>query len=398
MAMMMKAMQKDPLKFLNEDVLRLLTPATALALVQDGESQRSLFSADILNKIIAANNNRSLGSFGKSLMATTVDPAETIASCVKTCHDTAMYEWTNHELAIAERCLEKVQTPANETEKETTRRHPKSKPNIHQEADKITALEEELVVEAKRLEQTKRAQKVINCNLELEKSAPIVVLSEDVRSRISPALEPFTEHFNGYFTFSFLDGSAEVSMKIDIDHQVVGPGLSIKDGGSASKLLRAIFLGSFDSMDEEILPIRNSILSPLLETQDLQKDLCETSHLFLRIDSLCKSVKSLESEFLCSLDSECDKVHLSFSNHQKGEVIKVDFEYESMLAETWDATTVPNDVKVSVVSPEDDRDGLSNYLQQKARAILSSASRADPSLLHRIVNHVMLALSEAKDE
>jgi hypothetical protein len=123
----------------------------------------------------------------------------------------------------------------------------------------------------------------------------------------------------------------------------------------------------------------------------------DASGLYFRIDLLLKSVRSLETKFLCHVDSEPNgSVYLSFSAHADGDIIKVNFEFESLLTEEWNVTTVPNDVKVDVISAEHDWDHLSEILERKAKYTLYSASSIDHTLLQRIVNGVIIGYSLGK--
>ncbi|KAL3782574.1 hypothetical protein HJC23_005277 [Cyclotella cryptica] len=430
MIMMMNALQKEPLKFLNEDILRNLTPSTALRLVNDGEDEHSLSPGDsqwfqsilnrdighvirnteffeslLLNGIIDMASHRSsvLPFERKITNRTPCDTLQTVGSCVKTCHDTATVEWSDVELAIAERSLSVFQESAAEmnasSENEVTHISSTAKSSIRDETDKIKVLEKELAVEVDRLEQLMRAQYIICSSLELERFSPIVGLSEAVRKHISPTLEPF-EPFNGSdFDFSLLDGSAEVTITIDVmSDEVEAIGFSIKDGGASIKLLQAIFMGSIDSGVSETIgpfPIRNSVSSLILRAQSASEIFMDASGLLFRIDLLLKSVRSLETEFLCHIDSEPNgNVSLSFSAHQYGDIIKVHFTFESLLTDEWNVTTVPNDVNVSIISAEHDWDHLSTILEEKAKGSLYSASPIDHTILEKIVNRVMHGFSQ----
>jgi len=69
--------------------------------------------------------------------------------------------------------------------------------------------------------------------------------------------------------------------------------------------------------------------------------------------------------------------------------------FRNLLCEDWCVTTVPNSVKVSVVSPVEGEDLslVSNQLQEKAQSILlragSSRSNCDPILLRRICSELI---------
>jgi hypothetical protein len=266
---------------------------------------------------------------------------------------------------------------------------------------KIKALEEKLAVETNRLVSFKRAQQILDYNLELERNNPIGVLFDEVRCSISSSLEPFSP---SYFSFILLDGSAEVTVEIDGPQmfKAIG-GLSIKDGGTAVKLLQAFLLGSIDAATNEVTypkPIRQCVLSGLLQYGDLQDVFREISHLLSRIDSLLKCVKHLETEFSCTLDSESNgDVNLAFSSHEDGEVIKVEIIFRSLLLDTWNVTTLPSNVNVSIISAENQRDQLSSMLQQRTRDMLhDSATCTDPTFLKKVVYGVMSGVEKINVE
>lgn len=431
MIKMMSALQKDSVTFLNEDVLRNLTPSTALSLGMNREDNSSLSSGDslwlqsilfpdigrrirsigcfeslLLNGVIeVASDRSSLSFFETKSTSRTGDTAQTIFSCVKTCHDTATMEWSNVELHIAERTLSIFQESVAKTNAEGENKvmdvSAKEKPAVRDETEKIRALEKELAVEVDRLEQLMRAHRILSSSLERERCSPIVALSEAVRKHISPTLEPF-EPFNGSdFDFSLLDGSAEITVTIDVmNEEVEAIGFSSKDGGASIKLLQAIVMGSIDTGVNMALgpfPIRSCVSSLILQAQSASEIFMDASGLFFRIDLLLKSVRSLETEFLCHVDSEPNgNVYLAFSAHADGDIIKVNFEFESLLTEQWNLTTVPNDVKVAVISAEHDWDHLSEILERKAKYSLHSASSIDHTLLQRIVHDVIIGFSQGK--
>ena len=417
-------LDKDPLKFLNEGVLHDLTPSTALALVKGKDENNNLFShllkstfstnnVDIIRSlwclesllqqevVTACCDQSLLASFGKSQAVAVIDDDETISSCVKTCHDTASHEWAKIELSIMKNTLNKLQDLAEMIDRGKTKQVAAapcrlSKP-LQNEMSKIKALEEELAQKSNHLASLKRAQKVLSCSLELEHNYPIVSFSEDIRSIISPGLEPFTQGFSGSdFSFTLLDGSAEVTMVIDSD-EVKMMGFSVKDECSSTKLLQAIFLGTVDTGNEipYPMPIRSCVISSqLLLDEPLNDKFMAFSCLFSRIDSLLKSVKSLETDFLCSVDSKANDTILSFSASQDGDVVKVDFVFDSLLTDTWNITTIPTFVEVSILSDED-TDDLCAIMQHNINAMLGSANLYDPWFLVQILHTTMAGISEA---
>ena len=167
------------------------------------------------------------------------------------------------------------------------------------------------------------------------------------------------------------------------------------------KLIQSILLGTVDVATDEVTyptPIRDCVSSSIIpEDQNLCDAFREASKLFSRMDSLLKSVKCLEAEYLCTIDAVSGgDVHLAFSSHQEGEVIKIDFVFASLLTDTWTVTSVPNDVRVSICTAEGNRDELCAQLQQQANGMLNSACHIDPIVLNRVVDGVMSVALESK--
>lgn len=427
MAQLMEAMQKDPLTFLNENVLHSLTPATALEIIKYQKDEHSLydqllelvFSADDANNIRSVGSLESillhmakslddhnvLRSYGKSEANTDIDHEETIASCVNLSHETATHEWSKIERDVAQHALTKLRELVDGAQ-ENAKQHTisaasKSKELIQGELAKIKVLEDELAKETSRLTSYKRAQQILRSSLEIERCNPITGLSEEVRKSTVPCFELIDNSLTDC-TFPLLDGSAEVTMNIDIGLQQMNAiGFSIKDGGSAMKLIQSILLGTVDVATDEVTyptPIRDCVSSSIIpEDQNLCDAFREASKLFSRMDSLLKSVKCLEAEYLCTIDAVSGgDVHLAFSSHQEGEVIKVDFVFASMLTDTWTVTSVPNDVRVSICTAEGNRDELCAQLQQQANDMLNSSCHIDPIVLNRVVDGVMSVALESK--
>jgi hypothetical protein len=423
---LMQAVKKDPLQFLNGSILHRLTPATALALITGYEETNSLLpqlfesispkdderkvrSFGCLESIIqnevsdACDNENIICSIEKSEATTAIDQEETIASCVQASHDIATHEWSKIELAIAQHVLTKLKELTETVDESSNHKNvapASAEPNIQiqEETAKIKALEEELATETNRLTKCKRTHQILRSSLDIERYNPIIGLSEEIRKNTVPCFELFEDSLT-YFTFSLLDGSGEVTMNIDHETQQMGAmGFSINDDSPAMKLLQAILLGRIDVAPNNVqypTPVRDCVVSSLLvENQHLSDSFREASSMFSRVDSLLKAVKCLESECLCTVDSDPDgSAHLTFTVHRRGKLIKVDFRFESLFTDSWSITTVPNDVAVSIVS-DDDREDLCSRLQKEARHVLNSASYIDPLLVQRTVKSVMSGLSE----
>ena len=424
MIQLMQILEKDPLQFLNQNVLHSLTPATAITFVK-GETAKNSLISQLFHSICSsndANNTRSLeyletvmqneisdacdelltiASCGKNVISTAIDHNKSIASCVKTCYDTATFEMSNIELAFAERSLkklnelaEKMSTNGKERRCEKDSRNQRSTQN---ETPTIKALEEQLAIEADRLFRHKSAHQLLCSCLELEQNFPIGELSEDIRKSITSSLELFSISSSGsHSNFLLLDGSGDLTVEID-GEMIKTVGFSAKEGGPTIEFLQAIFLGRMDIASDEAFypaPIRDCVKSSLTH-HDIFVD---SSCLLSRIDSLLKAVKRLEKEFLCSVDlAQNESVELSFSTQQSGEVIKVVFVFESLLSDTWSVTTVPSIVKVSIISTENDRSQLSNLLEIKSNDMLKFASHSDPTLLQRIVNVTLMGRPRFSD-
>jgi len=279
---------------------------------------------------------------------------------------------------------------------------------IVQSQMEIKSLEDQMMKEADNLIQTKRAKQLFDAYLELERSNPISVLVEEIRSSITPV----PKINNGSdFIFSLLDGSAEIVTKVldkddddvkDIPcNELLELGCFIKDGGSSTRLLQAILLGNIQmNADETVgpLPLRESVSSRILwNATSREEAFHEMIHLFSRINLLVQSVRDLEdTNGFCTLnESANDGVNLYVSMHHEGMVVQIGFLFDNLLGREWMVTTAPNDVKVSVISSEGDSSRCVGQLQTKARSLLVRSSEADPTLLSRICNTMMENFAEA---
>ena len=420
MLVMLQAGTKDFITFLDEDIFHSLTPSTYLALIKGQDDKKYLFP-ELFTSIASWNDLHNIESFqsilgneiasacsDKFLFSSTekiqlatslIKEEQVIASCVKKCYDNAAFEWSNIELAMANEAAIKFEELVKQNKKdiEAKKQAPvksKTKQLVQDEVSLIKSLEEELVGEINRLASFEREQQILRSNLELERYSPIVMLSEEIRSSIH-RLEPF-DAASG-FNIPLLDRAAEVTIEID-GERIIEIGFSIKGEGISIQLLQALLLGQIDTATDISypIPIRKSLSSRLMDNQCLKSAFRDAFTLLSRVDSLVACVKSLETEFMCTMSSEANgDVTIAFSAHQGGRVIKVGFVFESLLASTWHVATVPADVKVSIVSAENDQDNISESLQQKAYTILKSAGASDPILLKRVVFGVMSHVSEA---
>ncbi len=200
------------------------------------------------------------------------------------------------------------------------------------------------------------------------------------------------------FTFPLLDGSAEIAMKIALDEdegiKLMELGCFVKDGGPTIKLLQAILLGNIDVKVDQSLgpfPLRES-LAMILQNEGREELFLQMTHLFSKINALLLSVRELEANAFCTVNSSSNNGHVIFSvslDHG-GIVVQIGFMFGKLLAEDWIATTIPNDVNVFIISSGRDFSFLVNQLRVKAQCMLEAGSNSsDPILLRRICDKVM---------
>ena len=139
----------------------------------------------------------------------------------------------------------------------------------------------------------------------------------------------------------------------------------------------------------------------ILESESREELFLQMSHIVSRIDALVRSVRVLETrKGFCVVNATNDgnvtlSVSMSLEGHE-GVVVNTTFLFSNLLCEDWCVTTVPDSVKVSVVSPVEGEvlSSVSNQLQEKAQFILlrarSSRSQCDPILLRRICSELMI--------
>mmetsp|Transcript_14018 Transcript_14018/g.25300 ORF Transcript_14018/g.25300 Transcript_14018/m.25300 type:complete len:1244 (+) Transcript_14018:189-3920(+) len=477
--------QMDPLAFMNEHILKGLSPLTSLSLIADencSNNNESMFcgnskwlqSALLFNendsgkskfvqksfesmlleeiKEISSSSDQS-SSRSSQTRSTTMSDADlqTISSCIQQFHIISSMDWSSMELDAAMRSLSRLQEMAEtmqaktedgdkfvascckklmETSTLTMQQLAKSndvvpslnkklklrKRKVQSQMDetmtKIKSLEDQLTTEVTRLHQTKRAKQIFDTHLEMERSSPISVLSEEIRSSIVPA--PMTANASNFasdfpFTYPLLDGSAEIAIKIatseeeeDTASSSESPmelGCFIKDGGVAIKLLQAILLGNMETKVNETLgpfPLRESLSSMILQNESREESFLQMTHLFSRIDALVRSVRDLETNGFITVNETVDgDVTVTVSMHHEGTVVQTGFLFGNLLGKDWHATTTPSDVKVSIVSAERDLCVLGNQLQEKAQSILAGSSSSDPILLRRICDTVMENFAQA---
>ena len=469
---------KAPLAFLNEQLLRGLSPSSSLALLVDGimNGSQPMFSGESKWLQSVLFDRKSFGNKStpaaqvifesmlsdeiKEMVSNKSPPAQsssspvqsdvdlhTIATCIQQFYTISCLDWSSLEVDVAARALVKLQEwekskestteECNEfvdtcsqkllkivtqvfTENESDFAMPSSstkllklrkrrvQSQIDNETSKIKSLEDQLALEVDRLQQIKRVKQLFDAHLDMERHSPISVLTEEIRTSItpSPSMTPTMMDNATGFTYSLLDGAAEIVMKIPLDDEEVDGnsnsdsmlielGCFIKDGGASIQLLQAILLGSLDMKVDESLgpfPLRQSLSKIILENDSREELFLQMSHIISRIDALVRSVRELESsQGFCSVKTTANgDVSFSISMSHEGTVVQIVFLFDNLLGNDWCVTTVPNSIKVSIVSSSEREDNLSllkSQLQETAQSMLggsSSSKNVDPILLRRI--------------
>jgi septal ring factor EnvC (AmiA/AmiB activator) len=188
-------------------------------------------------------------------MSTSMSDAdlETVASCIQQFHRVSSLEWTRMEIDAAERSLSRLQASAETIEKEsengnnfvascikklmeadnlTMQQLAKSKNDaampslknkrklrrrrllsqMEEEMAEIMSLEEQLAEETDRLRQARRAKRIFDTQLEMERSGPVAAaLSKEVLSSVGPG--PASDNGSDVL-YSLLDDSAQVGARI----------------------------------------------------------------------------------------------------------------------------------------------------------------------------------------
>jgi len=458
---------KVPLTFMNEHLMRGVSPSTSLALIvhemtnEKSETNQSMicgnsewlnlafsnetksklaetsFESMLMNEVKEMTGNRITPTHSRPSSTMTGVDLHTISSCIQQFHTMSCLDWSSMEIDAATRALSKSQEWAESMNNKTEECHKfvascckklaetsalvaqltkpnatklklqkrKIKSQIESELSIVKNLENQLGVEVERLQQAKCVKRLFDAHLNTERHSPISALTEEIRTVITPT--PITVNASD-FTFSLLDGAAEIVMKIELDDDEVDNtmteiGCFIKDGGASVQLLQAILMGNLQQKVDESLgpyPLRASLSKMILESESREELFLQMSHIVSRIDALVRSVRVLETtRGFCVVNATKDgnvtlSVSMSVEGHE-GVVVNTTFLFRNLLCEDWCVTTVPNSVKVSVVSPVEGEDLslVSNQLQEKAQSILlragSSRSNCDPILLRRICSELI---------
>lgn len=164
--------------------------------------------------------------------------------------------------------------------------------------------------------------------------------------------------------------------------------------GVTMKLLKTFLLGTSDGLHEGSpggFPIRKSISSIVFARESFREQLIEAFQLLFRIENFAKCIRLLNEVFVCCISRDDDKnVILSVSAEpNEGEMIKISFSFENLLAENWNFTTVPSEVKVEIVSTEEEFHEREKDLTSVTKLMMASSIASDPFLLKRVCDFVM---------
>ena len=492
---------KELLEFMNGVLLRGVTPSTSLALIVDDvlstssgiihdHESKKLFDGEIrlLPSTVAidlpkATNASSLvqRSYESLLLdeitnvcsSNILSPhscqdwgcaaSHTISSCVQHIYQLSCMDWLSLEMDVAERTLVRLQDWAECMQKEswvpttcnkkliemshsTMSKASKAswrnvQTQMNDETSQIALLEEQLSMVTNLLEETKCIKRYLDAQLSVERSSPISLLSEEIRALILPS--PIMSNNGTSFSFSLLEGAAEIVLKIaldgddydDIDDATITTsggdsnaplgvelGCFIKDGDDASiKLISALLLGEIPWNSERNgndliygpYKLRENLSSFIIESRNNSRVemLHQLTHIALRIDYLVRSVRDLET------DEDC-VCHVAIASHNSNDVsllisipsavvgsdegeLRLSFTFIDLLDKDWHVATsslfVPNDVKITIVSaasatmndPDNNTtmNSLQRQMQEKGKSMILGGC-VDPILLKRICGEV----------
>jgi hypothetical protein len=218
-------------------------------------------------------------------------------------------------------------------------------------------------------------------------------------------------HNGSDFTFSLLDGLAEIAMNVSLDDETLNHieiGCFFKDvEGVALRLLQVYLLGCTEldfNCGHGPFPLRNSLLSIILPSCSSEamplglNDLCaDATHMFFKIDNLVRTVHRIECESGCNFEcDDQDNAILSITlAHENAFLLRIEFVFRNLLHRSWNLTTVPDDVIVTSAQGLNDSTttALISRLQQRARVILK-AEYHNPSLLQIVCDEVMKIVAQ----
>jgi hypothetical protein len=382
---------------------------------------------------------------------------QTISSSIQKHYNSSCMHWSRMEVDVANRALVQLRSWAESIDRqnresdhyittncgkklmessaliinkldESTDLRPRkrrARSRIEEVSSEITSLEDQLAVGIDRLERTMRAKRLLDAHLNVERFSPISALNEEIRTFISPC--PIVVG-NGLsqFSFSLLNGSAEIVMEISSDDYEEEPtsacssGINkpttakvleldcfIKDGGQTIKLLQAILLGNVEmSAGEPFGPylLRESLSSFVSEEPCSREEIFHRSSLiFSRIDALVRSVRELEVDgSTCNVIENGEDITLSILMPHESDMglVRIDFLFADLLDDARGIVDfIPDDVKM-FINPSEVGAGsslLRNLMQEKARSMIFgrsiSSSSADPILLKRICKEMQRMLN-----
>ncbi len=387
--------------------------------------------------------------------------SHTISSCIQHLYRFSCMDWLSLEVDVAERTLVRLQEWAEFVESDKwistechrhlikmaplavlsgssnarlKLHHHRLQAQMSEDISKIALLEEQLVMEANLMGEMACIKRYLDAQLDMERFSPVSALTEEIRALILPS--PIMASNGMDFSFSLLDGAAEIVLKlaVDNDHDYIDIedsslstscgnsnntglelGCFIKDGDGASiKLLQAILLGKiFDGrlMDSNAIygphMLRENLLHFISHNSRVEM-LHQLTHTTSKIDYLVRSVRDLETEEDCtchvmiSSDNAKD-VSLLISMPTEGgtsaggEEIQLEFFFFiNLLDKNWNVATpflFPNHVKITLLSVDETtaknydnimmETSLQRRMQENAQYMLNSIN-ADPTLLKRI--------------
>ena len=423
--------------------------------IESGSFVQTSFGSILLEEMKEMMNSspHSRPSRKRSTTMTDAD-MHTVSSCIQLFHNISCMDWSSLELDCSMRALRKLQEWAKSMQEEMNERNTfvmscckklmeataktmlqleksgadaakisatsnvkkltlrkrKVQSQIQVELSQIKSLEDQLALDFSRLDETKRAKRMFDAHLDMERrSGFLSALTEEIRTSIVPA--PIMSLNASDVTFKLLDGSAEIVMKINliddddddddatatsIDLSAVSLGCFIKDDGPSIRFLQAILLGNIDTKLARTLgplPLRKSIALMVLENESREDLTQQMTHLFSRIDMLVRSVKDLEMNGFCTVNPCGDgDASLLVSMPHEGVVVQIGFLFRNLLGNDWRVRTFPDDVNVSIVSTKKKDLSLhQRQLQAKAQSILGElkSSSANPILLRRVCVELM---------
>ncbi len=256
---------------------------------------------------------------------------------------------------------------------------------ITEENRTIRSMEEKLALEVERLSRTKRAKTILEDYLKLDSSLQTGCPFESVKT-----------DWTNYLHFLLLDNDVDVVFILNDDNNAVVDTRCFfnEDDGLSMKLLKTLLLGTTSCLNQESFgefPIRKSISSIIHARENFREQMIEAFQLLFRIENFAKCIRLLDNVFSCRIDSgdNGNVVLLVSANPEEGEMIQTSFSFENILAENWIFTTVPSDVKIEIVSTDEEFHEREKILTSKTRRMIASSIANDPFLLKKVCDFVL---------